>query len=308
MEVNMKIEAFFKFLFWFITTAFIGLIVFIIITVAPLIAEEPDFPEFMTLFYLLMLLFLTALLARFTACIMAIYTIFNTRLPIRLTIKDRFRFDLSILKRVMKIGYASAGEQFVMRTGVLVFTKIVADLGTVPFAAHQVSLNILGFSFNFGQAFGMAATSFMGRNLGAQRPDLAETYGKEIRRMGLVVSIFVSLCFFFGGHWIASLYTSDVNVIAKSALVLKMVAFIIPAQTSQMIIAGGLRGAGDTHWPLVATICGIFGVRMLMGAAFVNIFSWGLTGAWLAIGADQYVRSIVIFFRFKSGKWKTTKV
>jgi len=63
MEVNMKIEAFFKFLFWFITTAFIGLIVFIIITVAPLIAEEPDFPEFMTLFYLLMLLFLTALLA-----------------------------------------------------------------------------------------------------------------------------------------------------------------------------------------------------------------------------------------------------
>lgn len=251
---------------------------------------------------------IAATIAKAVACVMSIRAIFDTRMPIYITLKDRFRLDFKLLKRIMNIGYAAAGEQLALRVGLLIFTKIVADLGTVPFAAHQICINIMGLSFNVGQALGMAATSFMGRNLGAKKPEMAEIYGKEIRRMGMIASLFISVCFFLGGYWISALYTSDNSVIEASAFILKIIALVLPAQTSQLIIAGGLRGAGDTKWPLIATMSGILGVRVILGILFVKVFPWGLTGAWIAVAIDQFVRSIVIYFRFRDGKWKYIRV
>ena len=251
---------------------------------------------------------IAATLAKLTACVMSIYAILNTRMPVHISMKYKFRLDFSMLKRIMNIGYASAGEQFVLRVGLLIFTKLVADLGTIPFAAHQICINIMGLSFNVGQALGMAATSFMGRNLGAKKPDLAETYGREIRRMGMALSVFIGACFFIAGFWIARLYTGDLEVVALSALLLKIIAFITPVQNSQLIIAGGLRGAGDTRWPFIATLCGILGVRMIIGFLFVKVFLWGLIGAWVAISIDQFVRSAIIYIRFRDGRWKYAEV
>ena len=81
----------------------------------------------------------------------------------------------------MRIGFPSALEQLFMRTGNLFFVRVVATLGTVIYAAHQVSLSILSLSFTSGMAFGMAASALIGQSLGAGDRDLAEEYGKETR-------------------------------------------------------------------------------------------------------------------------------
>ncbi|HRR91995.1 MAG TPA: polysaccharide biosynthesis C-terminal domain-containing protein, partial [bacterium] len=81
-----------------------------------------------------------------------------------------------------------------------------------------------------------------------------------------------------------------------------------PAQSTQFILAGALRGAGDTRFPLYSTIAGIWGMRVALSYLFVKGFNWGLTGAWLAIAFDQITRAIIIYARFKSGKWKYLRV
>lgn len=247
-------------------------------------------------------------ISKAAACVMSIHIIYTSKLPIAISLKDKFQLDFSMLKRIMNIGYAAAGEQFVLRVGMLFFVKMIADLGTIAFASHQIGISVISLSFNFGQALGMAATSMMGRSLGAKKPDLAETYGKEIRRMGMAVSACLLIIFFFLGKPIAMLYTSDIAVITNVAMILKVVALNMPLQTSQLIISGGLRGAGDTRWPFIATMAGVLGVRLIFGFIFIKILLWGVLGAWLAMTIDQFVRSAVIFFRFKTGKWKYIKV
>jgi hypothetical protein len=37
------------------------------------------------------------------------------------------------------------------------------------------------------------------------------------------------------------------------------------------------------------------------------VFGWGLIGAWIALVLDQYTRAAVVYFRFRSGKWKHMK-
>jgi len=247
-------------------------------------------------------------LAKVTSCILSIHALMTCKLPIAISIRDKFKFDGGMLKRIMNIGFAAAGEQLAMRVGFIIYTKIIADLGTVPFAAHQLVISITSLSFNFGQALGMASTSFMGRNLGMKRPDRAAQYCNELRKLAMGVSIIISLCFFFFGRQIASLFTGDQEVIAITAYLLKLVILMTPAQNSQMVTSGGLRGAGDTRWPLLATISGVLFIRVPLVIILIKGFGFGVGAAWVAGIFDQYARFAVVYARFLSGKWKKIKV
>ncbi len=227
---------------------------------------------------------------------------------VKLNIKKPFKLDKDIIYNLVKIGVPASLEQMALRVGVLIFVRIVAGLGTVIYAAHQISLNILSLSFQPGQAFGIAASSLVGRSLGANELLKAEDYAKETRRIGSMISTFMALIFFFFGSEIVNLYTNNPKIIENASLVLKIIAFVQPFQSSQLILAGGLRGAGDTFWPLVGTFSGVLLVRVVLAHIFVNIMGYGLAGAWMAVFVDQFVRWLFVYARFKTGKWKYTKI
>ena len=96
-------------------------------------------------------------------------------------------------------------------------------------------------------------------------PDVAESWARETRRMGTFVSGCMALLFILFGKYIAMLYTSDPEVISRTATVLRILGFVQPAQSTQFILAGGLRGAGDTKWPLYSTAIGVWGFRVAVG-------------------------------------------
>jgi Na+-driven multidrug efflux pump len=118
----------------------------------------------------------------------------------------------------------------------------------------------------------------------------------------------MGIIFLLAGKHIALMYTDDPSVILLSALVLKIYALVQPFQSTQFVLAGGLRGAGDTTYPLYSTALGIWVGRVVTGYVLVNACHWGLAGAWAAMGVDQVIRSALISMRFKSGKWKHIKV
>lgn len=242
--------------------------------------------------------------AKAVACLMSIYYLVNSKLPIAISIKDKYKIDLKIIKRIMSIGVSAAGEQFAMRMGFLIYSKIIADLGTSALAAHQIVNSVTSLCSGVVSGMQMAASSFTGRNLGAEKPELAEEYANEIRRMGLIFSTCVGASFFFFGYQLSSIFTSEQNVLKLSANVLKIATFITFPQNSLSILSGCLRGAGDTTYPLISSLIGMIFARVSMAALFVIVFHLGLEGAWAAALIDQSVRSILIYFRFQSGKWK----
>ena len=89
--------------------------------------------------------------------------------------------------------------------------------------------------------------------------------------------------------------------------VLKIVALAQLGMSTQLSLAGALRGAGDTMYPLYASAFGIWVFRVFVAFIFVNIFHWGLIGAWVALVLDQYTRAIIVYIRYRSGKWKYMK-
>ncbi|GCD10798.1 MATE family efflux transporter [Clostridium tagluense] len=227
---------------------------------------------------------------------------------IKFNIKSHFKFDKNIMYNLIKIGIPASLEQMAMRVGIMIFIKVVAGLGTLTFAAHQICLSILGLSFTPGQAFGISAASLIGRSLGEGKPGKADEYGKEARRIGSIISSIMAIILFVFGPQLVGLYTKDPEIIKMSSTALKIIAFVQPFQSSQLILAGALRGAGDTIWPLVSTFIGVIGIRTILAYIFVSKLGLGLSGAWIAVFVDQFIRWILIYSRYRTGKWKHIKL
>lgn len=227
---------------------------------------------------------------------------------VSIDLSNSFHFDKDIISNLIKIGVPASLEQIALRAGVLVFVKIVSSLGTVAYATHQIAINILNLSYTPGMAFSIAASTLAGRSLGSKNPDLAERYIEVCKKVGSIASTFMGISFFFFGSHVASLYTNNTEVISEASKVLKLVAIIQPFQSSQIILSGGLRGAGDTIWTLVSTFIGILIIRIVLAYYFVLVLDMGLIGAWMSVLIDQFIRWILISFRFKTGKWKNIKI
>jgi putative MATE family efflux protein len=247
-------------------------------------------------------------IARFTATVWVVYVLFSGKFVIKLSLKNLWIFDLAMIKRIVNIGLPAAGEQFALRGGQIIFARVVAGLGTITFAANQIAFSILGLTFMPGMAFAIAATTLVGQGLGAKKPELAEKLGWETRKIGMFVAGTMGLIFVIFAPYIMMLYTNQQAVIDQGVIALRVIGFVQIAQATQFILAGALRGAGDTKYPLYAMFIGVWGFRVALCLLFVLVFEWGILGAWLAIAVDQIVRSFIIYFRFKSGKWKTIKV
>lgn len=252
---------------------------------------------------------LATVLGQFVALVLAFGAVMGRKNYVRLKLKEGFRPDIKAITSIFKIGVPAMVEQLVMRAGMIMYSRTVATLGTAVFATHQVCMNIQALSFMNGQAFAVSATSLVGQSLGKKRPDMAQAYSYRTRKVGMMVSIVLMCVFFFFGKSIVTLYApGDAAVISMGAGILMFVAAVQPFQSSQFILAGALRGAGDTKATAIITFITVLIVRPGLAIILVQGFGMGLPGAWIALVVDQLLRSALVWIRFRSGKWKSIKV
>lgn len=240
--------------------------------------------------------------------VIAFFCILGSKKYLFISFKRKFRFDKGLVKEIMKIGSPAMGEQLIMRAGVIIFARTVATLGETLLATHQICMNIQSLSFMNGQAFAVSATSLVGQSLGKRRPDMAEHYGLRCRRLGLAVSLLLGVLFAIFGKSIVGLYNDDPEVLRYGGTLMYFIALLQPIQTPQFVLAGALRGAGDTRVVALITLLTVLVLRTSLAYLFINVLSLGIYGAWIAIGVDQTVRSLLVTWRYYSGKWKHVKV
>lgn len=220
----------------------------------------------------------------------------------------KWGFDKKTVSSISKVGSSALVEQVFMRIGFFVYGIMVANLGTLDYATHQICMQVLHVCFAFADGFAVAATSLVGQGLGAKRPDLSMLYGKLGQRCAMVIGIFLSIIFVVFRHQIVGFFTDDVEVIARGAQVMLILSATCLAQTSQVVISGCLRGAGDSKFVASTSFISIGILRPVLAWVLCYPMGWGLIGAWVSLFADQFLRLILNFTRFRGGKWTEIKI
>ena len=224
--------------------------------------------------------------------------------PTKLSIRDSFKPDLPLIKRVMSVSFPAMLERICMNTSGIVVTKCIASLGTTVVAANTVYGTAESISFMPAFAFSTAATTLVGQALGAKKPKLAERYGWYTIGIGASLLALAGVGLYVFAEPMVRLFTPDEDAIAIARQCLKIVAFVQPIQTMAWIFAGSLRGAGDTKWPFYITAVCNWGIRTLGAFLCIRVFGLGLPEAVVCMCLDNTVRCIWTGLRFKGGKWK----
>lgn len=251
---------------------------------------------------------LSTTLTRLFSAIFSIYLVFWSKKNwISLELKD-LKFDYFTSKRILKVGIPAAVEQLGLRIGMLIFEMMVISLGNLSYAAHKIALTAESISFNLGFAFSFAASALVGQELGKGSSQKALKDGYICTIIAMMVMSTFGLLFFIIPQFLVSLFTKDKDVIELSTMALKIVSICQPFSGASMVLAGALRGAGDTKSVLLITYLGIFLVRIPITYLFLDVLNFGLAGAWIVMTIDLVIRSSLAFYIFRRGKWKYLQV
>lgn len=242
------------------------------------------------------------------AFIMSVASICHPNGFLNIRSDKNWKFDRTTLSGIARIGTSSFADQAFMRFGLISFARIVANLGTKAFAANQICMNILNISFAYGDGMSVSASALSGQNLGAKRPDLSRLYTKVGQRITLVFATFLFIMFFFGRHFIIELFTNDAEVIAMGADLIIIIAFTCYFQSSNLVFAGCLRGAGDTVYVAMMSLISVAILRPFTSWFFCYPCNLGLLGAWFGVLIDQVSRVFFTYSRFKTNKWTNIKL
>ncbi len=214
-------------------------------------------------------------------------------------------------RRILNVGVPAGLEQAQFNVAFMIYTRIIASLGTTALAAHGVTLAMQTLTFNVGFALSIATSAIVGQTLGAQRPDLAEKASYMTMRYSLVFMGAVAVILMTLGGQITSLFVGGENagaVVDIGRDLMFIFAFAMPGLAVSLSLSGSLRGAGDTRSVLYIMAGCTWIVRLVPAYLLAITLGLGVPGAWLAAITDINTRATIMFFRFRRGKWKNIKV
>lgn len=221
------------------------------------------------------------------------------------------RFDPAEARRMLNVGIPAGAEQVQFNVAFMVYTRIIADLGTAALAAHGVTLAIQSLTFNVGFALSVATMTLVGQSLGAGRPELAERAAYLTARYALAFMVCLGLIMMAFGGTIMDLFVGGENageVIDIGRKLLFIFGLAMPGLAVSLALGGALRGAGDTRAVLVIMAGSTWIVRLVPAYLLAITFGFGVPGAWTAAVMDISTRALLMAGRFRQGRWKRITV
>jgi putative MATE family efflux protein len=248
---------------------------------------------------------IATVLAQGGAFFTAVIYLNRTHKIIRFAFKD-LKFDKIIFKKSIKIGLPTGLQQSFVAAGMMALISIVNGFGTNVIAAYSVAARIDSLASLAGMNFAAALATFTGQNIGAKKIDRVKAGLIATLKMSSVVSILVSAVVLIFGHFIMDLFTNDPEVIRIGKEYLTIVGAFYIVFTGMFIIAGVMRGAGDTVIPMFISLIALWVVRI--PGAWILSKRFDEIGIWWAIPLGWFVGLLLSFIYYLTGNWKKKTV
>ena len=231
--------------------------------------------------------------------------------------------DRNLIWRLLRIGIPGGTDMMLITLAHLIYLRVILRLGDVAAAAHGVAVQIEALGYMPGAAFQIAAATLAGQYLGAE--DYVRARRSVLMACGVASLLMVAagVCFYIFAAPLAAFFLGDqpTEVVPLAARLLRIVSYAMLPLAVTMVLAGALRGAGDTRWPLLFTLLSLIAIRVPL-ACYMAEHQWtipfiwltipglglGVVGAWYAAVIDIVLRCMLMVFRFSHGGWQRVKV
>ncbi len=243
----------------------------------------------------------------FVSCVIAFAFALRKDGYLRLSFRN-FSFDRRTISGFLRIGSSSITESAALRIGFFINARLIADIGTFPFAGYQIVQQVTSLSFVLGDGVATAGATLVGQSLGSGRKDVASAYVQVSRKISHVASILLMIIIFFTRHLLAGLFTEEAAIVAGAGIAFMVVITGIIPQNGRVVYSGCLRGAGDVKFVAFCALISVTIIRPLLTYiccypmdALLPGWLFAYTGPWIAFVIDAYIRQYLLKNRIKKG-------
>ncbi|MNJ38529.1 Multidrug resistance protein NorM [compost metagenome] len=233
---------------------------------------------------------------------------------ILLMVKTDFRPRLRELRITMikahagalfKIGIPTAGESFFSTLAQISITSFIALVGAQALSAKIYAQNIGMFNNLFTISLALATEILIGRLIGAKLFDEAYIRGKQYARAAALVSACSALLIALASGVLVGLFTDDEIIIRQVVYLLWLSVLLESGRAGNLILINVLRAAGDVKAPVYITVSSVWLVSVSLSYIFGVYFGWGMVGVYIAFIVDEWLKTILLRYRWKSRRWES---
>ena len=233
----------------------------------------------------------------------------NCPVSVRLVGKNIFRWEGSMVKRILSIAVPNGIENGLFQLTKVALSSITALFGTVQIAANGVALSFWSVAALMGTALGLAFVTVIGQCMGAGDTEAAEYYMKKLLRITFLASILWNALILAATPLVLKGYALS-DEAADLVVVLVIIHNIFNALFYPLsgALANGLRAAGDARYTMYVSIFSTIGCRVVFSVLFGIFLDLGVIGIAFAMCLDWMIRAMFFWIRFRRGKWKEFRV
>lgn len=189
---------------------------------------------------------------------------------IKLSIKQ-LRIEKNTLSNIFKIGIPAGIQGVIFALSNVLIQSSINSFGEITLAGNAAAANIESFVYMGMNAFHQAAVSFTGQNVGAGKK---ERIGKIlITAQGCVIAVglIMGIGALLFGNPLLRIYSSDTLVIAAGMRRLYIISATYALCGIMDVFVGVLRGMGYSVMPMIVSLVGACGLRILWLATVFKI-------------------------------------
>lgn len=221
-------------------------------------------------------------------------------LPFHLLLK----FPRYALKNILKIGIPSAGEHLSYMSSQVMITFIITMIGVGALTTKVYTSNLMMFIYLFSMAIAQGTQILIGRLVGAQEQETAYRTCLKSLRIGLLVSLGMAGVMSLFREQMLGLFTDDPEILALGGTLILMTILLEPGRVFNLVVISSLRAAGDAKFPVYLGILSMWGVAVPLAYLLGIYYGYGLVGIWVAMIVDEWLRGLLMLWRWRSRKWQ----
>ena len=175
----------------------------------------------------------------------------------------RLRIHLDMLWGLARIGIPAGIQGIIFSLSNVIIQSSINSFGSVVMTGSGAAANLEGFVYVAMNSFYQAALSFTGQNMGAEKYERIDRVLLLCEMMVTIVGIVLGVGVYLLGHPLLSIYTNDEVAIQYGIdrLLLLSAPYFLCGMMD--VLCGVMRGTGYSFIPMVVSILGVCGSRIL---------------------------------------------
>jgi putative MATE family efflux protein len=250
---------------------------------------------------------LATLVGRSVGVIYQFYRLLQGTERIHILVRQlRLRFD--VLWRLVRVSLTGILQFAIAHTSWIGLVRIVSIFGAAALAGYTIAIRIVIFVILPSWGLSNAAATLVGQNLGAGKPERAET---AVWRTGLYNMIFlgtVGVLFVLFAEPVVRLFTHDAEVVPLAASCLRIVSCGNIGYAYGMVMLQAFNGAGDTVTPTIVNFFGFWLLEIPLAYWLAIRMQMESKGAFWAIVIAEGAIAGASAILFRRGRWKGQKI